>query len=134
MNRLLVISVFIVPLVFFFFSVGLDKLLIGYVYGQEPSSYMKTKEVEVPPFTMRNASIFCDAGDGLVSGGFEIPFPSINSSFDTILYSNHPTHMTNRTETNSTEIEVFEGWSSGLLNNASTSSNITAYGLCLNLK
>lgn len=131
--RVLVITIFTFSLVFLYFSfIGLDKLMIKYAYGQEPSSYMKTNEVEVPPFTMRNASIFCDPDDGLLSGGFEITVPSTNSTFDTLLYSNHPTHMTNSTETNRTQI--FEGWTSGLINNASTSSNITTYGLCLNLK
>ena len=88
--------------------------------------YLNTK---TDPVTMGNsttASIFCNDGDGMISGGYSTGFSSVQSAFDTIVYSNHPIQEINQTG-------YFEGWEAGLVNRGNTTAEITAIVLCLNL-
>jgi hypothetical protein len=94
------------------------------VMAQAPYLNAKTD-----PVTMGNnttASVFCNDGDGMISGGYSTGFSSVQSAFDTIVYSNHPIQEINQTG-------YFEGWEAGLVNRGNTTAEITAIVLCLNL-
>jgi hypothetical protein len=94
--------------------------------AQGSSTYTKIKIVKVLPAHNATATVFCNNGDGLLSGGYSIGFKSIKSAFNTMVYSNHPIHLKNATAS-------FEGWQAGLINNGNETSTIAATELCLNL-
>src|SRR5205823_5984937 len=71
--------------------------------------YLKVMTVKVPPSNNVTSRVFCENGDGIISGGYSIGFHSINSPFNTMVYSNHPLQKINRTG-------YFEGWEAGLVN------------------
>ena len=59
--------------------------------------YLKVMTVKVPPSNNVTSRVFCENGDGIISGGYSIGFHSINSPFNTMVYSNHPLQKINRT-------------------------------------
>jgi len=89
--------------------------------------YLKIKTVKVPPSNNVTSRVFCENGDGIISGGYSIGFHSINSPFNTMVYSNHPLQKINRTG-------YFEGWEAGLVNKGNEAVTLSATTLCLNLK
>lgn len=89
--------------------------------------YLKTKTVKVQPFSNSTSRVFCEDGDGIISGGYSIGFHSINSAFNTMVYSNHPLQMINKTG-------YFEGWETGVVNKGNEAVTLSATTLCLNLK
>jgi hypothetical protein len=94
------------------------------VMAQAP--YLNAKTDPVTIGTNTTASVFCNDGDGMISGGYSTGFSSVQSAFDTIVYSNHPIQEINQTG-------YFEGWEAGLVNRGNTTAEITAIVLCLNL-
>jgi hypothetical protein len=94
--------------------------------AQGSSTYTKIKIVKVPPAHNATATVFCNNGDGLLSGGYSIGFTSIKSAFNTMVYSDHPVYLKNATAR-------FEGWQAGLINNGNQTATIAATQLCLNL-
>lgn len=102
-------------------------LLLGSVnvaMGQAP--YLSSKVILVPMNKNATASVYCNDGDGLISGGYSIIFSSRGSAFDTSVYSNHPIQEINQTG-------YFEGWEAALENRANATAKISAFVLCLNL-
>ena len=97
---------------------------VNVVMGQAP--YLSSKVTSVPMNRNATASVFCNDGDGMMSGGYSIIFSSRVSEFDTSVYSNHPTQVINQTG-------YFEGWEAGLVNRGNETAKISAYVLCLNL-
>jgi hypothetical protein len=89
--------------------------------------YLKVMTVKVPPSNNVTSTVFCENGDGIISGGYSIGFHSINSPFNTMIYSNHPLQKINRTG-------YFEGWEAGLVNKGNEAVTLAATTLCLNLK
>jgi hypothetical protein len=89
--------------------------------------YLKTKTIQVPYSHNATSRVFCENGDGIISGGYSIGFHLTNSPFNTILYSNHPLQKVNRTG-------YFEGWEAGLVNKGNETVTLTSTTLCLNLK
>jgi hypothetical protein len=89
--------------------------------------YLKIKTIQVPSFKNATSRVFCESGDGIISGGYSIGFHSTNSPFNTILYSNHPLQKVNTTG-------YFEGWEAGLVNKGNETVMLTATTLCLTLK
>ena len=98
--------------------------IINEAVAQAPYLNSKTAPVAIDNNTA--ASVFCNDGDGMISGGYSIGFSSVQSAFDTMVYSNHPTQEINQTG-------YFEGWEAGLVNKGNTTAEITAMVLCLNL-
>jgi hypothetical protein len=96
---------------------------ISEVIAQAPYVNSKTAPVTMDNYT---TSVFCNDGDGMISGGYSIGFSSTQSAFDTMVSSNHPTQEINQTG-------YFEGWEAGLVNKGNTTAKITATVLCLNL-
>jgi hypothetical protein len=94
--------------------------------AQASSTYTKVKTVKVLPAHNATATVFCNNGDGLLSGGYSIGFTSIKSAFNTMVYSDHPVYLKNATAR-------FEGWQAGLINNGNQTATIAATQLCLNL-
>jgi hypothetical protein len=88
--------------------------------------YLNSKTAQVATGDNATASVSCNDGDGMISGGYSIGFSSTQSAFDTIVNSNHPTQEINQTG-------YFEGWEAGLVNKGNTTAKITAMVLCLNL-
>jgi hypothetical protein len=88
--------------------------------------YLKTRTVNVPPSTNATARTYCENGDGIISGGYSLEFQSINSPFNTMIYSNHPSQKINKTG-------YFEGWEVGLVNRGIEKAGVSATTLCLNL-
>jgi hypothetical protein len=112
-------------------TVGLALIIVIFmpirtITAQGPP-YLKIKTVKVPPSTNVTSRVFCENGDGIISGGYSIGFHSINSPFNTMVYSNHPLQKTNRTG-------YFEGWEAGLVNKGKEPLTLSATTLCLNLK
>jgi hypothetical protein len=98
--------------------------IINEAVAQAP--YLNSKTAPVAMGNNSTASVFCNDGDGMISGGYSIGFSSAQTAFDTIVYSNHPTQEINQTG-------YFEGWEAGLVNKGNTTAEITAMVLCLNL-
>jgi len=92
--------------------------------GQAP--YINSNMTPVPTGENRTTSVFCNDGDGMISGGYSSDFTNAHSAFDTIVYSNHPTQVINQSG-------YFEGWEAGLANKGNVTARITATVLCLNL-
>lgn len=92
--------------------------------AQAPYVNSETAPVAIGNYT--TTSVYCNDGDGMISGGYSTGFSSTQSAFDTLVYSNHPTQEINQTG-------YFEGWEAGLVNKGNTSAEITALVLCLNL-
>ena len=88
--------------------------------------YLETKTIKVPPHTNSSANAYCEHGDGIITGGYSLEFPSINSPFNTMIYSNHPIQKINKTG-------YYEGWQAGLINKGDDKVGISATTLCLNL-
>jgi hypothetical protein len=88
--------------------------------------YLNARTVPVATDYNTTASVFCNDGDGMISGGYSIGFLSAQSAFDTMVYSNHPIQQINQSE-------YFEGWKAGLVNKGNTTAEITSMVLCLNL-
>ena len=88
--------------------------------------YLKTKTVKVSPYTNSTARTYCEDGDGIISGGYSLEFLSINSPFNTMIYSNHPIQKINKTG-------YYEGWEAGLINKGPDKVGVSATTLCLNL-
>ena len=88
--------------------------------------YLNSKITPVVIGNYSTASVFCNDGDGMISGGYSIGFSSTQSAFDTMVYSNHPTQEINQTG-------YFEGWEAGLANKGNTTAEIVAYGSLLKL-
>jgi hypothetical protein len=89
--------------------------------------YLKVKTIQVPSSNNATGRVFCENGDGIISGGYSIGFHSKNSPFNTMMYSNHPLQKVNKTG-------YFEGWEAGLVNKGNETVTLTATTLCLNLK
>jgi hypothetical protein len=89
--------------------------------------YIKTNTISVQPSSNATSRVFCNDGDGIISGGYSIGFRSVDSPFDTMLYSNHPIQKINQTG-------YFEGWESGLVNKGNETVTLSATTLCLDLK
>jgi hypothetical protein len=98
--------------------------IINEAAGQAP--YLNTKVSSVAMGENATASVFCNDGDGMISGGYSTDFTTVQSAFDTMVYSNHPIQEINQSG-------YFEGWAAGLLNKGNTTTKITATVLCLNL-
>lgn len=88
--------------------------------------YLSTDTTAVPSGANATASAFCKDGDGMISGGYSAGLTSNHSTFDIMVYSNHPIQEVNNTG-------YFEGWEAGLVNKGNKSTQITALVLCLNL-
>jgi hypothetical protein len=88
--------------------------------------YLNSKVAAVDMDNNATSSVFCNEGDGMISGGYSLSFPTRQSAFDTMVYSNHPTQEINQTG-------YFEGWESGLVNMGNATVKITSEVLCLNL-
>ena len=104
-------------------------LLVGIVsenIARAQAPYIRTKTAIVMPYDFESARTFCNDGDGIISGGYSIRFISVESIFDTMLYSNHPAQEVNETG-------YFEGWEAGIVNKGNETVGITATSLCLNL-
>jgi hypothetical protein len=97
---------------------------ISEVIAQAP--YVNSKTAPVTMDNQTTTSVFCNDGDGMISGGYSTGFSSTQSAFDTMVFSNHPTQEINQTG-------YFEGWEAGLVNKGNTTAKITATVLCLNL-
>lgn len=107
-------------------AIGLMPLsnAIDYAIAQAP--YLNTRTEPVSRDNNATAAASCNDGDGMISGGYSIGFSTVQSPFDTIVYSNHPTQEINQSG-------YFEGWEAGLVNKGNTTAQITAMVLCLNL-
>jgi hypothetical protein len=88
--------------------------------------YLNSKIAPVTTGNYTIVSVFCNEGDGLISGGYSLGFSSTQSAPDTMVYSNRPTQEINQTG-------YFEGWEAGLVNNGNAAAEIAATVLCLNL-
>lgn len=82
--------------------------------------------IKVLSFSNATSRVYCEDGDGIISGGYSLGFSTINDPFNTMLYSNHPIQKINKTG-------YFEGWEAGLANKGIGMVTITATTLCLNL-
>ena len=104
----------------------IDTIPIKDITAQGPP-YLKVKTIKVPLSTNATSRVFCEDGDGIISGGYSIGFHSINSPFNTMLYSNHPIQKINQTG-------YFEGWEAALVHKSDETVTLSATTLCLNLK
>jgi hypothetical protein len=104
----------------------IDTIPIKDITAQGPP-YLKVKTIKVLLSTNATSRVFCEDGDGIISGGYSIEFHSINSPFNTMLYSNHPIQKINQTGN-------FEGWEAALVNKSNETVTLSATTLCLNLK
>ena len=112
-------------------AAGLAVVILGFMpikdLPAQGPPYLKTKTINVLPSNNATSRVFCGDGDGIISGGYSIGFHSISSPFDTMVYSNHPLQMINKTG-------YFEGWEAGLVNKGNEAVMLSATTLCLNLK
>jgi hypothetical protein len=98
--------------------------IINDAAGQMP--YLNSNMASVAVGENATASVFCNDGDGMISGGYSTDFSAVQSTFDAMIYSNHPTQEINQSG-------YFEGWEAGLVNKGNATAKITATVLCLNL-
>lgn len=103
-------------------------MLLGAIVNEAVAQtpYLNSKSIKVAMGDNSTASVFCNDGDGMMSGGYSTGFSSTQSAFDTMVYSNHPTQEINQTG-------YFEGWEAGLVNKGNMTAEITAMVFCLNL-
>lgn len=103
-------------------------MLLGAIVNEAVAQtpYLNSKSIKVGMGDNSTASVFCNDGDGMMSGGYSTGFSSTQSAFDTMVYSNHPTQEINQTG-------YFEGWEAGLVNKGNMTAEITAMVFCLNL-
>lgn len=103
-------------------------MLLGAIVNEAVAQtpYLNSKSIKVAMGDNSTPSVFCNDGDGMMSGGYSTGFSSTQSAFDTMVYSNHPTQEINQTG-------YFEGWEAGLVNKGNMTAEITAMVFCLNL-
>lgn len=105
--------------------------------SQKASSYINTTSVVVKAGDNNSATIFCDKGDLLVSGGYKLQFLNAQDVINAFIYANYPTGNLTKIVEPATKIStpsLQEGWETGLLNNGKNDINVTAQVLCANVQ
>ena len=107
------------------------------VESQKASSYVNMNSVVVRAGLNNTATILCDKGDLLVSGGYDVQFKSAHDVANIFIYANHPTGNMTKILDAVTKIStpsLQEGWETGLLNNGNNDIIVTARVLCANVQ
>jgi hypothetical protein len=105
--------------------------------SQMASSYINMTSVVVKPGDNNSATIFCDKGDLLVTGGYKLQFLNAQDVVNALIYANYPTGNLTKLLDPTTKIStptLQEGWETGLLNNGKSDINVTAQVLCANVQ
>jgi len=105
--------------------------------SQKASSYINMSSVVVKAGLNKSATVFCDKGDLLVTGGYDVQFKSPHDITSIFIYANHPTGNLTKIldpETKISTPSLQEGWETGLSNNGNNDIKITAQALCANVQ
>jgi hypothetical protein len=117
---------------------SLSQLPTSKAESQNASSYINMTSVVVKAGHNNSATILCDKGDLMVSGGYDVQFKNAHDVTNIFIYANHPTgNMTKIYLDAATKIStpsLQEGWETGLLNNGNNDVKVTAQVLCANVQ
>lgn len=103
--------------------------------SQKANSYINTTSVVVRAGNNNTATILCDKGDLLISGGYDLELKSVHNFTNIFILANHPTGNLTKILDPATKIStpsLQEGWETGLLNNGNNDITVTAHVLCAN--